>query len=563
MDKTSNKYFILLFYTALTLITLFAYEPLRHNDFISYDDGRYVTENPNVKAGITRQSILWAFTTQHAGNWHPLTWLSHMLDYQLFGMNARWHHMTSLLLHIINTVLLFFVLKKITAAIWRSAFVAAAFALHPLHVESVAWVAERKDVLSTLFWILTIAVYIRYVRRNGISWYILTILAFALGLMAKPMLVTLPFVLLLLDYWPLKRPQKNKRVIFRMVAEKIPLFLLTAISCILTLSAQQKAGAVNPIPLATRTAIAVISYASYISKMLWPSKPAMFYPLPESLNKILALVSAFSITGITIISVYWARRRPWFLVGWLWFLGTLVPVIGLVKVGAAAIADRYTYIPSVGFFIIIAWSIAEIVKKWSYTKWPLTVCVILVFIAWMLCARFQVGHWRNSTALYEHTISVTERNYIAHNNLGLELYNEGLINDAVEHFRKAAKFSPGLSEPYWHLADALAKQGRIHEAVSQATKASKFEPNETLANEKLGRFLFEQKKFEEAVYYFKKAAEIDTNSVSAHVNLAAALLQLNKFDEAIKHYQKALAINPEDSQAQNGLKTAIALRNRQ
>ncbi|MEE9371337.1 MAG: hypothetical protein V3W45_07715, partial [Sedimentisphaerales bacterium] len=361
---------ILLVYLALALATAIAYEQVRHNDFVSYDDFAYVTENPDVSSGITRNSVIWAFTSVHVGNWHPLTGLSHMLDCQLFGLDAFWHHLTNLFFHIANTLLLFAVLKKITGAVWRSAFVAAAFALHPLHVESVAWLAERKDVLSGLFWMLTIAAYIRYAQCPTIRKYLLVVLVFALGLMAKPMLVTLPFVLLLLDYWPLGRFQWSPESIsevstpsesidtgyqkvttFRLLSEKIPLFVLSAASSVVTFIVQKSQGAVMAMeifPVRLRIANALVSYTGYIDKMLYPSRLAVLYPFSGDILTWQPIVSLLLLAIISAGVIYAARRSPYLAVGWLWYIGTLVPVLGLVQVGSQAMADRYTYLPSIG-----------------------------------------------------------------------------------------------------------------------------------------------------------------------------------------------------------------------
>jgi hypothetical protein len=407
MGKTSDKYWSLCIYLTLALATLAVFWQVLGHDFVNYDDPDYVYRNPNVQSGITLSSIKWAFTTGHAANWHPLTWLSHMLDWQLFGDNPGWHHLTNLFLHIANTLLLFAVLKRMTNALWRSAFVAAAFALHPLHVESVAWVAERKDVLSTLFWMLTIAAYLRYLERPGTGRYLLTLLIFALGLMAKPMLVTLPFVLLLLDYWPLGRFQFGQivksvgqqsrkslnafshwKLSRHLLLEKVPLFALSAISSIVTFLVQRTAGAVTSVetlPLKLRIANTFVSYLTYIQKMVWPSRLAMFYPYPDKTDLIWQTVVFALLLLIISLGVIWLmRRRRYLLTGWLWYLGTLVPVIGLVQVGDQALADRYTYVPLTGLFIIIAWGVPDLIAKWRFRKHALAASAIAVLLAWSI-----------------------------------------------------------------------------------------------------------------------------------------------------------------------------------
>jgi hypothetical protein len=444
MDKPSDKYKVICVYVALALSTLVVYWQVRNYDFVNFDDPHYVHKNPIVQSGITLDSIKWAFTTGHAANWHPLTWLSHMLDCQLFGTNPGWHHLTNLLLHIANTLLLFAVLKRMTGALWRSAFVAALFALHPLNVESVAWVAERKNVLSGFFWMLTVAAYIRYAERPGIGSYLLVVLVFSLALMAKPIVVTLPFVLLLLDYWPFGRfqwgsqrqgeslPQSELVKVnyqtsptSRLVGEKVPLFILVAVLSMITFFVQRSGGTVEStatLTLKARSANAVVSYAGYIGKIFWPRRLAVFYPHPRySLPVWQAVAAGLLLLGITVCVIWLARRRCWLPVGWLWYLGTLVPVIGLVQVGAQAMADRYAYVPAVGLFIIIAWSLPELVKKWRYRKIGLRISAGIVLTFLLLCTRMQVRHWQNSVTLFEHALAVTENNYAIHCNYGRTL----------------------------------------------------------------------------------------------------------------------------------------------
>ena len=380
-------------YLSLILFTVIAYWPVRLNDFVDYDDSQYVTDNPHVSEGLTVQNIGWAFTTPHAGNWHPATWISHMLDCELFGTNATWHHLHNLLLHLVNVLLLFELLRRMTGAKWRSAFVAAAFALHPMHVESVAWVAERKDVLSTLFWMLVIAAYLRYAAHPKKSRYLLVLALFIMGLMAKPMLVTLPFVLLLLDYWPLERmylkqgsregakslssQARPKRLSpGQLVMEKTPLFVLSVCSCIITYLAQQREGAVRVAPFSSRMANSLVSYVSYIEKMFVPKNLAVFYPYPvEGLALYKPVAASAILILITIFVLRLARRKPYLLTGWFWYVGTLIPVVGIVQVGAQAMADRYTYIPYTGLFIIVAWGGYDICAGWkkrrtSHWTWP-------------------------------------------------------------------------------------------------------------------------------------------------------------------------------------------------
>lgn len=505
MDKTHNKYRCLLIHLALALATLAAYWQVHNFDFSAYDDGTYVTHNENVQAGFTRDSIIWAFTTGHAANWHPLTWLSLMLDCQLFGLNPGWLHLTNVLLHIANTLLLFAVLKLMTGSVWRSTFVAATFALHPLHVESVAWITERKDVLSTLFWILTMGAYLRYVKRPCISRYLLALLTFALGLMAKPMLVTLPFVLLLLDYWPLDRLQKSSiikdtdqqtqkfiippfqwRVVYRLIREKVPFLILSVASSAVTFFVQQNAGAVSPLehlPLCMRIPNVFLSYVKYIGKMIWPSRLAIFYPFPGSGVPVWqAMIAALFLVSISILVILLARRHKYLLVGWLWYLGTLVPVIGLVQVGGQAMADRYTYVPLMGLFIIIAWGVPDLLTKWRHRKMAFFILALVVILVLSICTHFQVRHWRDGVTNYKRVIAVwpdgvaLDTKAKVHTNLGLAFSTLGKFEQALMHHKEALNISPdsekSLNSVAWILATAPdAKLRSPEDAIDYAQQA--------------------------------------------------------------------------------------------
>ena len=401
-----------------------------------------------------------------------------MLDCHLFGTNAGWHHLTNLLLHIANTLLLFAVLKQMTAALWRSAFVAALFALHPLHVESVAWIAERKDVLSTLFWLLTMIAYVSYVRHPSIIRYLLAILVFALGLMAKPMLVTLPFVLLLLDYWPLGRLRLrgdvNRKSWSRPVREKVPFFILSAISSVVTFLVQQKGGAMSRldwIPLIIRFGNAFVSYVKYIGKMFWPSRLAVLYPYPADMALLWPMMSALVLLAVSVLVIRLAPKYKYLLVGWLWYLGTLFPVIGLVQVGSQALADRYTYIPLIGLFIIIGWVLPDLLSKWQYRRTTLGISAGIVLVAMLLCTRMQVSHWRNSKSLFEHALNVTEGNYVAHCSLAYALQQQDELDQAITHNRHALRINPNYPKAHFSLGLVLLKKGNLTEAAAHFTEA--------------------------------------------------------------------------------------------
>lgn len=573
-------------YLTLTFATLAVYWQVHSYDFVNYDDPVYVSNNQDIQSGITFDSIKWAFTTAHAGNWHPLTWISHMFDWQLFGADAGRHHLTSLFLHIANTLLLFAVLKRMTNALWRSAFVAAAFALHPLHVESVAWIAERKDILSTLFWMLTMAAYLRYVQRPGLTRYLLTLFFFAMGLMAKPMLVTLPFVLLLLDYWPLGRFQFGQNVKSvdqqrrkslnafshwklsrHLLLEKVPLFALSAISSIVTFLVQRSAGVVTSIerlPLTVRVANALVSYLTYIQKMIWPSRLAMFYPYPDKTGLIWQAVAFAILLGfITVAVLFLMRRRRYLFTGWLWYLGTLVPVIGLVQVADQALADRYTYVPLTGLFIIVAWGVPDLIARWRFRKPALAVSAIALLLALSICAHRQQHHWRNTSTLCEHAFEATQDNYVAHFCMAGDLLRQGRTNQAIAHYRRSLQIKPTYFKALGGLAAAFRRQGRTDLAVKYYKQAVRYKPDWAYAMNNLAwiRATHKEAKFrnpKEAVRLARCACEL-TNYKNPSIldTLAAAYAAAGQFSDAVATAQKALdMVRPSNSQ----LKTAIQSR---
>ncbi len=539
-ESSLKKPYVLLIYLLLALATFIAFEQLRHNEFIDYDDDQYVSMNPRVIGGFTRDAVCWAFTTTHAANWHPLTWLSHMLDCELFDLNSGRHHLTSLFFHIANTLLLFWVLNRMTQAVWPSAFVAALFALHPLHVESVAWISERKDVLSSFFWMLTMAAYILYAERPGICRYILVFLALGLGLMAKPMLVTLPFVLLLLDLWPLERfstpqirtlkPACQKATAYRLICEKIPLFVLAAASCVVTYTVQKTAGTVAPtevLTLNSRMANALVSYVSYIGKMIYPARLAVFYPHrydTMSLSKPILSLLLLAIVSISV--VYVARQRHRYLaVGWLWYIVTLLPVIGLVQVGKQAMADRYTYLPSIGLFIILAFGVAELLAGRPYQKIGLPTSAVLILAALLMGTRTQVRYWRNSITLFEHALAVTKNNYTMHNSLGFALGSQGKFDEAISQYRQALQIVPNNAETHFRLADTLRLQGKLNDAIS----------------------------------HYRQAVQSKPDYAKAHSDLAYALRSQGSLDEAVSHFRLALETKPNLTPALNGLAQILAI----
>lgn len=567
-------------YAALALATFVAFEQTCRNGFIVLDDPAYVTENPHVRAGITRKSLIWAFTTPHSGNWHSLTWLSHMLDCHLFGLKPFWHHLTSLLLHTASTLLLFWVLKKMTGALWPAAFVAAAFALHPLHVESVAWVAERKDVLSGFFWMATIAAYIRYAQRPGFATYLPVLLALCLGLMAKPMLVTLPFVLLLLDYWPLGRLQLRiqkvgqasqqtnsgalryrQSSITNLIVEKIPLFVVVAVSSVITLIVQQSAGAMrfaDYLPLNIRAANALVSYLSYIVKTFYPVHLAVFYPYPKQLYPdraalLLVLISAFALL--------WIRRRPWMAVGWFWYLGTLVPVVGLVQVGNQAMADRYTYVPVIGLFIIVAWGARELLAKWRYQTIGLAISAAIVVTAMTVCTRAQVRHWQNDITLFGHAVKVTENNFIIHHIYGDMLYRNNQFDQAIIQFSEALRINPNDYKAHNGMGKTLLKQGKTEKSITHFAAALRIKPDDPRTIHNWGLALLAQGNLDEAIVYFNKVLRTE-DWPDAYCNLALIYTQQGKYDLAIQNYNQALKIDPDFVPAHEGLERTLLQQTR-
>ncbi len=540
-----------LIYGGLALVTLAVYLPALHHGFVEYDDQQYVTDNPRVQAGLSWTGLVWAFGF-HAGNWHPLAWLSHMADCQFYGARAGGHHLTSILLHIASTLLLFSVLNRMTNAMWRSAAVAALFAWHPLHVESVAWVAERKDVLCAFFWMLTLWLYVRHAARPSIARYLFALGSFVLCLMAKPMGVTLPFVLLLLDYWPLGRVTGDGwRVasVRRLVVEKIPFLALSAIACVLTLRAQELAiVSTAGLPVSQRVAHALVAYNHYLVAMFVPQNLAVYYPYQIHLPT-LTIACAIIVLGLTTLLALNMRCRPWLMVGWLWYLGTLVPVIGLVQVGDQAWADRYTYLPLIGLFVAIVWFACEIIKSLLVLQ-----CASVIVAAGLIAATSaQLGYWQNTRSLFEHTDKVTPKNYMAITILGSLLAKEHKYDEAMGYYRTALRYSPGFPEAHFFLGNALDEQGKLDEAVAEYQKSLWFRPTQEQTHIFMGIALAKQKKYDEAMAHYNAALKLNPDSAVAQNNLARLLHTLGKLDAAVEHYHAALEIDPKLALAHNNL----------
>ncbi|MEK6777076.1 MAG: tetratricopeptide repeat protein [bacterium] len=564
----NHKTWICLF---LMIVTFAVYRQVSHHEFVSYDDRLYVTENPQVKAGLTRESILWAFTAMHAGNWHPLTWLSHMLDVEMFGLNSRWHHLINLLFHVAGTGLLFFLLSRMTGAVWPSLFVAALFALHPLHVESVAWAAERKDVLSAFFWMLTLISYHEYVKHPGRVRYLVTLCAFVLGLMSKPMLVTLPFVLFLLDYWPLGRLRPRREpgpqaagpnsLCWRLILEKIPFLALSFASGIITLYAQQEVRAVaslKNVPLIFRAVNVLWAYVVYLGRMIWPLHLAVIYPLPATLTVLQGLTAVLLLGAISFLVIRTARRHPYFLVGWLWSLVTLVPVIGLVQVGLQAVADRYTYIPLIGLFIMIAWGAWLIAGRGRSYSVAVTVLAFFILSAFGARTWIQLSYWQNSITLFSHAIDAVPDNYVAHQNLGTNLVEIGRLDEAVYHYSQVLRVWADDPDALIGMGNALARQGKLHEAVHYSARAVQVKPDSADAHFNLGFVFMEQGKVDQAIEHYSEGLRLDPGHADIQLEVGVALGRQGKLDESIKHFSEALRIKPDFPEGHYSLGAALA-----
>lgn len=538
-------------YAALFLAIVAAYGQVYDFQFVNYDDPDYVTENLHVRGGLSASGVEWAFKSTEYANWLPLTWLSHMMDVELYGLDAGRHHLTSVAIHAITTLLLFALLLRITGDRWPSAFVAFLFGLHPLHVESVSWIAERKDVLSGLFYILALWAYVLYVERPSPMRYVAIVIMFACGIMAKPMVVTMPFVAMLLDVWPLRRFSKKS------VLEKIPLFALSAASAITAYVVQQRGGAVNTlaeIPFTLRLENSAIAYVTYIFQFFWPARLAVFYPFPQAIPAWEWMGAGFALIAITIVAL---RSRP-FTAGWLWYLGTLVPVIGLVKIGLQSHADRYTYVPTIGLSIAIAWGAASLVKRYRLLTVPIAIWACILGAATFI----QASTWRNSTTLFEHALAVTDGNYVAHNNLGVALRHSGRRPEALGHFEEALRLWPQYPEAQTNIGEALLTEGRLDEAIPHITEALRLGPRLPEAHVNLGSVRNKQGHPDQAEAEYRIALELKPSSAEAHDGLAVVLAETNRPEEALKNALEAIALDPDDADSHYNLGRLYGLTGR-
>jgi protein O-mannosyl-transferase len=609
MGTVSKKYQSGCICVVLVLLVAAAFEPVRHNSFVDYDDEVYIVSNPYIQSGFTTQSLIWAFTSSYGANWYPLTWLSHMLDMELFGLNPVGHHIHNVILHAAGVVLLFLVLRTMTGSVWRSAFVAAVFGIHPLRVESVAWAAERKDVLCALFWMLTISAYIGYVRQGGFLRYMAVMVCLGLGLMAKPMIVTLPVVLLLLDVWPLNRFKQNQNLepakpardrrakkdaqqrdalcrpisMYRAIVEKIPLFILIFISSVITYRVQQRWGAVDATQLTWQLRLTniPISYAKYLLKTAWPVDLAVLYPFPKDGWPAWQVAGALLMLAVlSAWAFYTVKKRPYLFVGWFWYVITLVPVIGLVQVGNQSMADRYSYLPSIGILIILAWGLWELFPAWRYRKRVYTALGVISIIALVAFSRNQVVHWKDTYSHYQYTVSVTQDNFIIYNNLAKVFLEEGKLDEASGYLQKSLAICPGYclaninmalllkdkkqpdealicidnvmkyASSQWqvHMArgEILDALGRPNDALQSYKNAIDLNGDEYLPFYNAGLVLAKQGSLQEAIHYFQEAIRLNPGHVGIYRDLGQAKQFLNQLDEAVSIYQKALKIKPDD-----------------
>jgi tetratricopeptide (TPR) repeat protein len=544
----------------LAVLVFAAFGQTSRHGFINFDDNDYVYQNPVVSRGLTRQGLAWAFGV-HAVNWHPLTWISHMVDCQIYGLRPGGPHLTNVLLHLAAVILLFFALRRATGALWRSAFVAAVFAIHPLRAESVAWVAERKDVLSGLFFMLTLLAYLNWVRQPTARWrYGLVLVLYTLGLMSKPMLVSLPLVLLLLDYWPLQR----KLPFARLLIEKLPMLALSVAAGLATIFAQSSnIGSLESYSFPMRLANAAVSCAIYLRQMIYPAGLGLFYPYPH-LGLPAGEIALATLALLAISAVVWMQRRrqPWLAVGWLWFLIMLLPVLGIIQMGRQAHADRYTYLPQIGLYLALTWSAWNWLEKRASNRIIAGVASVLVLGGLLLCAHRQAAYWKDSETIWAHTVAVTKNNEPAHLNLGAALLLEGRVDDAIAEFQTALSLNATVPEAHYDLASAYLQEGRVDEAAPELTEALRLDPDFAAAHFSLGNIFFQRRQWNDAIAHYQAALKIRPAYLEARLNLANALMESGRADDAIDQFRAALQLAPDNAQAENNLGNALMQKGR-
>ena len=567
----------------LVAITWFVFGQTIRHEFVNFDDDLYVYNAPGIKAGLTVNGIITAFIRPHARNWHPLTSISHMLDCQLWGLNAGGHHATNIVLHTIAVLLLFIVLQQMTGALWKSALIAALFAIHPLHVESVAWVSERKDVLSAVFFFLILGTYVRYTHAPSMMRYLIVAVLFAAGLMAKAMLVSVPVILLLLDYWPLNRvgsrtsesrdrtskASSQRSIIRKLVVEKVPLLVLSAGACVITFVVQKRAtGAIPPLPWMWRVENAVVSCLSYIWQTFWPTRLAVFYPHPNNTLPGWEIILALGFLAVASVgAIILRRKQPYLFVGWFWYIVMLVPVIGLIQVGEQGHADRYTYLPQIGVFLLVVWGIADLTASRRLASHVAVAAAVVIVTALACTAFIQTSYWRNSETLWTHALAVTSDNDFAHNNLAYLLTDQGKLEDALSHFEAAASIRSHKTDRHYdaasafiemNLADALAEKGQSDQAMVHYDRAIKLQPNYADAYYNRGNVLFATGHIDEAIADWEKTLQIQPDDADAHTCLGNALLHQGAIQEAIGQYEMASALAPDDPHSRNNIAWLLA-----
>lgn len=555
LDRKQQIIFTVIF---LNLAIMFVYGPVHHYEFVNYDDNIYVIDNINVCRGLTWENVWWALTATEAGFWHPLTWISLMGDHELYLMNAGGYHGTNVILHAISATLLFFVFYRMTGALWLSGCVAALFAVHPLHVEPVAWIAARKDVLSTLFWMLTMWAYMVYAQRPGVWRYLLVFLFYGLGLMSKPMVVTLPAVLLLMDYWPLRRFEVIPT--YRLIVEKTPLILLSLPVIWLTFAAEKNIGALGSLaafPWGVRLPNALVSYVLYLWKTVYPIGLSVYYPHAGQWPLWATLSAVGLLASVTIFAICWRKRYPYLIVGWLWYLTVLLPVIGLVQIGSHSMADRYTYIPLIGIFVMLVWGVAAVWKSSRY-KIPIQAGLsFLLIIVFVVISSFQLNHWRNGVVLARHTLDVIGKNSGTFNNLGNALARRGQTDDAILQYKEALQLKPDYPDALNNLGNALVQKGNITGAVSQYTEALRLDPGNVKVHFNIAVAFAILKRDQNAVSHYREVLIIKPDFVEAWNNLAIIYANQGDLNNAILHFRKALQINPHYKAAQDNLALAL------
>jgi tetratricopeptide (TPR) repeat protein len=584
------------FGAVLLALTLFVFLPVRHHEFLNFDDPDYVTANAVVRGGLTMKGIAWALTSDAAGNWFPLTWISHMTDVSLFGVDPSAHHLVNVAWHSLSVLLLFSLCVRLTGAVTKSAVVAALFAVHPLHIESVAWIAERKDVLSAACWFLTMHAYVSYARSPDWRRYLATLALFAVGLMSKPMLVTLPVVLLLIDYWPLRRMDGAKRSVRGLILEKLPFFALALASSVVTFVVQQRGGAVQSldlVPANLRLANAAVTYVEYLVKTLWPVHLAVFYPYPETIPATQVVGALIVLGGVSAAAIRFRARVPYLLTGWLWYLVTLVPVIGIVQVGLQSMADRYTYLPLVGVFVLAVWGIDDLVARRRAGAAALAVAAVAAAVIWSVA---QLRTWRDDVSLWTQAVEVTSRNAVAHNNLGqawstrgddrrataeyveaiainpnyplahtnlgISRGRQGRVDEAITEFQTALRLRPGDADTHLNLALAYEDRHRLQDALIEALEAVRLAPENPAAHRALASVFDGREQAREAIAEYLEALRLQPNDAAAHNNVAAILAEQHRFDEAIAHYAEAVRLDPRFVDARANLAAALTATGR-